>query len=56
MPQNCIEFVEDLKVYLKEQQRKAVFEAKTDKENLRILRQTLAEVNNRIAKFLGSCD
>lgn len=52
--QNCIDFVLELKEYLKEQQRKAVFEAETDKENLKILRKTLGEVNSRIADFLGS--
>jgi len=52
--QNCIDFVMALKEYLKEQQKKAVFQAKTDKENVQILRNTLAEVTERIAKFLGS--
>jgi len=52
--QNCIDFVMALKEYLKEQQRKAVFQAKTEKENVEILRNTLAEVNERIAKFLGA--
>lgn len=52
--QNCIDFVLELKKYLQEQQRKAVFLAKTDKENIEILRKTLGETNTKIAKFLGS--